>query len=149
MEGYHNIETIFYPVKIFDALEALPASKLGFDSSGIDIPGREEDNLCIKGYHLLSKDYKLPPLNIHLHKNIPIGAGLGGGSADAGFFIRLLNEQFDLKLTTDQMMDYARVLGAGIVLSSSKTNRFLLLKSKATSFETIRLDLSFQSTILY
>ena len=77
-DGYHNIETIFYPVKIYDALEALPADKSTFQSSGIDIPGRIEDNLCLKGYQLISKDYKLPLLNIHLHKNIPIGAGLGG-----------------------------------------------------------------------
>src|SRR5579862_3001339 len=111
-DGYHNIETVFYPVRIFDALEALPAEELTFHSSGLGIPGRTEDNLCIKGYHLMAKDHDLPRLNIYLHKHIPIGAGLGGGSADAAFFIRLINRQFDLGLTTEQMMDYARQLGA-------------------------------------
>ncbi len=139
-DGYHNIETIFYPVNIFDALEALPANKLTFDSSGVDIPGRTEDNLCIKGYQLINKDYKLPPLNIHLHKNIPIGAGLGGGSADAGFFIKLLNNQFNLKLTTDQMMDYARVLGADCAFFIE--NKPLFAFEKGDQFETIKLDLS-------
>ncbi|MFI5163159.1 MAG: 4-(cytidine 5'-diphospho)-2-C-methyl-D-erythritol kinase [Sphingobacteriales bacterium] len=139
-DGYHNIETIFYPVKIYDALEALPANKLTFDSSGIDIPGRVEDNLCIKGYQLISKDYKLPPLNIHLHKNIPIGAGLGGGSADAGFFIKLLNEQFDLKLTIDQMMNYARVLGTDCAFFIENIPLFAF--EKGDQFETIKLDLS-------
>jgi 4-diphosphocytidyl-2-C-methyl-D-erythritol kinase len=139
-DGYHNIETIFYPVRIFDALEALPGDKMNFSSSGIDIPGRIEDNLCIKGYQLISKDYKMPPLNIHLHKNIPIGAGLGGGSADAGFFIRLLNEQFNLKLTIDQMMDYARVLGADCAFFIE--NKPLFAFEKGDQFETIKLDLS-------
>jgi len=139
-DGYHNIETIFYPVRIFDALEALPANKLTFESSGIDIPGRIEDNLCIKGYQLISKDHKLPPLNIHLHKNIPIGAGLGGGSADAGFFIKLLNDQFNLKLTTEQMMDYARVLGADCAFFIE--NKPLFAFEKGDQFESINLDLS-------
>jgi 4-diphosphocytidyl-2-C-methyl-D-erythritol kinase len=139
-DGYHNIETIFYPVRIFDALEALPANKLTFESSGIEIPGRMEDNLCIKGYQLISKDHKLPPLSIHLHKNIPIGAGLGGGSADAGFFIKLLNDQFNLKMTTDQMMDYARVLGADCAFFIE--NKPLFAFEKGDQFETIKLDLS-------
>ena len=88
-DGYHNIETIFYPLPIYDALEALPGDKLTFNSSGLDIPGKVEDNLCIKGYYLIKKDHDLPPVNIHLLKHIPIGAGLGGGSANAAFFIKL------------------------------------------------------------
>src|ERR1700730_5742445 len=111
-DGYHNIETIFYPIKINDALEIIKADKLSFESSGLEIPGRVEDNLCIKGYNLLKKDFDLPPVKIHLHKHIPIGAGLGGGSADAAFFIRLMNKKFNLKLTDEQMIDYARQLGA-------------------------------------
>jgi 4-diphosphocytidyl-2-C-methyl-D-erythritol kinase len=139
-DGYHNIETIFYPIKIFDAFEALPANKLSFESSGIDIPGRAEDNLCIKGYHLIGRDHKLPPLNIHLHKNIPIGAGLGGGSADAAFFIKLINTQFNLGLTTDQMLDYARQLGADCAFFIE--NKPVFAFEKGDQFETIRLDLS-------
>jgi 4-diphosphocytidyl-2-C-methyl-D-erythritol kinase len=99
-DGYHDLETVFYPVKINDVLEVVEADKLSFESSGLDIPGRLEDNLCIKGYHLLKKDFDLPPVKIHLHKNIPIGAGLGGGSADAAFFIKLMNEKFGLGFVT-------------------------------------------------
>src|ERR1700749_1756035 len=111
-DGYHNLETIFYPVKINDALEIIESDKLSFESSGLDIPGRMEDNLCVKGYHLIKKDFDVPPVKIHLHKNIPIGAGLGGGSADAAFFIRLMNEKFALDMSNDQMIAYARQLGA-------------------------------------
>src|SRR5882757_3209022 len=93
-DGYHNLGTVFYPIKIYDALEAVKADAMGFHASGLGIPGREEDNLCIKGYHLLKKDFDLPPVNIHLHKHIPIGAGLGGGSSDAAFFITLMNKKF-------------------------------------------------------
>ncbi len=107
-DGYHNLETIFYPVKINDALEVIEADKLSFTSSGLDIPGRMEDNLCIKGYHLLKKDFDLPPVSIHLHKHIPIGAGLGGGSSDAAFFIKLMNDKFSLGLNTQQQQGYAR-----------------------------------------
>ncbi|RCH56892.1 4-(cytidine 5'-diphospho)-2-C-methyl-D-erythritol kinase [Mucilaginibacter hurinus] len=111
-DGYHNLETIFYPVKIHDALEVIESEQLTFQSSGIPIPGRVDDNLCIKGYHLLKKDHDLPPVKIHLHKKIPIGAGLGGGSADAAFFIRLMNQLFELGLSVDDMMAYTRRLGA-------------------------------------
>jgi 4-diphosphocytidyl-2-C-methyl-D-erythritol kinase len=139
-DGYHNIETIFYPVKIFDALEVLPGNKLTFHSSGLDIPGMAEDNLCVKGYHLISRVYKLPPLNIHLHKHLPIGAGLGGGSADVAFFIKLLNEQFNLKMTTDQMLDYARQLGADCAFFIE--NKPLFAFEKGDQFESISVDLS-------
>ncbi len=111
-DGYHNLETIFYPIKINDVLEVIEADELSFESAGLEIPGRMEDNLCVKGYHLLKKDFDLPPVKIFLYKHIPIGAGLGGGSADAAFFIRLLNEKFTLGLSDEQMIGYARVLGA-------------------------------------
>src|SRR6202000_1512668 len=111
-DGYHNLETVFYPVNIKDALEIVVADKLSFESSGLEIPGRVEDNLCIRGYHLLKKDFDLPPVKIHLHKHIPIGAGLGGGSADAAFFIRLIDQNFTLGMTDDRMTGYARQLGA-------------------------------------
>lgn len=139
-DGYHNIETIFYPLPIYDALEALPGDELTFQSSGLEIPGKIEDNLCIKGYHLMSKDYDLPPVNIHLLKHIPIGAGLGGGSADAAFFIKLINNLFGLKLTTEQMLDYARQLGADCAFFIE--NKPVFAFEKGDRFEDIRLDLS-------
>lgn len=139
-DGYHNLETVFYPVQIKDALEIITADVFSFESSGLDIPGRAEDNLCVKGYELLKKDYDLPPVKIHLHKHIPIGAGLGGGSADAGFFIRLLNQHFDLSLTDEQMMAYARQLGADCAFFIQ--NKPVFAFEKGDEFEPIKLDLS-------
>jgi 4-diphosphocytidyl-2-C-methyl-D-erythritol kinase len=145
-DGYHNIETIFYPLPIYDALEGLPGDELTFNSSGLEIPGRIEDNLCIKGYHLIKKDYDLPPVNIQLLKHIPIGAGLGGGSANAAFFIKLINSLFSLGLTTIQMMDYARQLGADCAFFIE--NKPLFAFEKGDQFESIKLDLSKYKIVL-
>lgn len=139
-DGYHNIETVFYPLPIYDALEALPGDELTFHSSGLEIPGRIEDNLCIKGYRLMSKDFDLPPVNIHLLKHIPIGAGLGGGSANAAFFIKLINNLFDVKLTIGQMLDYARQLGADCAFFIE--NKPVFAFEKGDRFEDVQLDLS-------
>ena len=81
--GYHNIESIIYPIKWCDILEIIPSEKFSFSSSGIIVPG--QNNLCIDAYNLLKNDFDIPPVKIHLHKLIPIGAGLGGGSSDATF----------------------------------------------------------------
>jgi 4-diphosphocytidyl-2-C-methyl-D-erythritol kinase len=139
-DGYHNLETIFYPVKINDALEMVEAGELSFGSSGLDIPGRAEDNLCIKGYHLLKKEFDLPPVKIHLHKHIPIGAGLGGGSADAAFFIRLLNQKFELGMSDVKMTDYAKKLGADCAFFVQ--NKPVFAFERGDEFEPVRLDLS-------
>jgi 4-diphosphocytidyl-2-C-methyl-D-erythritol kinase len=139
-DGYHNLETVFYPLKINDALEAIIAPQLNFTSSGITIPGDSESNLCIKAYELVKSDHGLPPLKIHLHKHIPIGAGLGGGSADAAFFIKLLNQQFGLKLTVDAMQNYARQLGADCAFFIE--NKPVYAFDKGDQFEPIELDLS-------
>jgi 4-diphosphocytidyl-2-C-methyl-D-erythritol kinase len=145
-DGYHDLETVFYPVKISDVLEVVEAGELSFESSGFDIPGQSEDNLCIKGYHLLKKDYDLPPVRIHLHKNIPIGAGLGGGSADAGFFIKLMNEKFTLGLSDDTMEDYARMLGADCAFFIR--NKPVFAFEKGDEFESVHLDLSGYKIVL-
>ncbi|MFD2145875.1 4-(cytidine 5'-diphospho)-2-C-methyl-D-erythritol kinase [Mucilaginibacter antarcticus] len=145
-DGYHNLETIFYPVQIKDALEVIEVPELSFESSGLDIPGRVEDNLCVKGYHLLKKDFDLPPVKIHLHKNIPIGAGLGGGSADAAFFIRLMNDKFEMGLTIDQQLGYARKLGADCAFFIE--NKPVFAFEKGDEFEPVKLDLSAYSIVL-
>lgn len=145
-DGYHNLETVFYPIKINDALEIIESDKLSFQSSGIEIPGRVEDNLCVQGYHLLKKDYDIPPVTIHLHKHIPIGAGLGGGSADAAFFIKLVNEKFELGMSIAQMQNYARVLGADCAFFIE--NKPVFAFEKGDEFESIRLDLSAYKIVL-
>lgn len=115
-DGFHNIETVFYPIPVFDMLEAVvnesSSSGILFSSSGNNIPGDQKDNICIKAYDLLSKHHQLPAVKIHLHKIIPTGAGLGGGSSDAAFFIKLLDQKFLLNLSENEMMNYAAQLGS-------------------------------------
>jgi 4-diphosphocytidyl-2-C-methyl-D-erythritol kinase len=145
-DGYHNLETIFYPIKINDVLEVIEADELSFESAGLGIPGRVEDNLCVKGYHLLKKDFDLPPVKIFLYKYIPIGAGLGGGSADAAFFIRLLNQKFSLGLTDEQMTGYARQLGADCAFFIH--NKPVFAQATGDELDAIDLDLSKYSIAL-
>jgi 4-diphosphocytidyl-2-C-methyl-D-erythritol kinase len=145
-DGYHNLETIFYPVMVRDALEIIESKQLSFQSSGIAIPGNSENNLCLKAYQLLQTNYDLPPVSIHLHKHIPIGAGLGGGSADAAFFIKLLNQSFTLGLTEDMMMDYARQLGADCAFFIK--NQPVYAYEKGDQFEPVTLNLSAYNTVL-
>lgn len=111
-DGFHDLETCFYPVPWTDILEIIPSDILSFTTSGNAIPGNDADNLCLKAYHLLQRDFNLAPVKIHLHKIIPTGAGLGGGSADAAYTIRLLNTVFQLNLSVEKMMAYAAQLGS-------------------------------------
>ncbi|WP_276863215.1 4-(cytidine 5'-diphospho)-2-C-methyl-D-erythritol kinase [Mediterranea massiliensis] len=115
-DGYHNLETIFYPIPLEDALEACPRKEgpgcYSLSQSGLSIEGDAENNLVVKAYKLLDETYHLPPVDIYLHKHIPLGAGLGGGSADAAFMLKLLNRMYRLNLTDDQLEAYAARLGA-------------------------------------
>lgn len=111
-DGYHDIETCFYPVPWCDALEVIKSDQFQFTHSGISIPGREEDNLCVKAYQLLKRNFDLQPIKLHLHKVIPTGAGLGGGSSDAAFVLRALNSIFNLSLSDVELRKYASTLGS-------------------------------------
>ena len=116
-DGYHNLETIFYPVPIEDALELHPLTngsgeKCRLHQSGITIAGEPESNLVVKAYRLLDAEFGLPPVEVHLCKHIPSGAGLGGGSADAAFMLKMLNEQFNLNLSDEALEERAARLGA-------------------------------------
>ncbi len=117
-DGYHDIETVFYPVDIYDALEVIkyddtPNEDVQFSTTGLPINGNSKDNLCIKAYQLLKKDFPHIGLGkMHLHKVIPMGGGLGGGSADAAFTLLLLNKKFQLNLSTYQLINYALQLGS-------------------------------------
>jgi len=143
-DGYHNIESIFYPVGWCDALEAIPmggSGKIELHLSGIPVPGRtNNDNLCVKLYKLLLKKYKLPSLKVWLHKTIPIGAGLGGGSSDAAHFMKMLNEMCDLKLSADEMKEYIGSLGSDCVFFIE--NRPVIAFNRGDVTEAINLDLS-------
>ncbi|MEY2830608.1 MAG: hypothetical protein RIQ33_2466 [Bacteroidota bacterium] len=112
-DGFHNIESLFVPIKINDGLEFIPTkTKTAFTSSGLPIPGNHSDNLVLKAFELLQSPYNLPNLNIHLHKLIPMGAGLGGGSADAAFFITAINNYFNLNITNFEMELLAAKIGS-------------------------------------
>lgn len=118
-DGYHNLETVFFPVPIADALEIQEMSpdfpvrtRCSLKVTGTDELCDEQKNLVVKAYNLLSEDYIMPRVYAHLHKDIPSQAGMGGGSSDAAYMIRLLNKQFALGLTVEQMQRYAARLGA-------------------------------------
>jgi 4-diphosphocytidyl-2-C-methyl-D-erythritol kinase len=116
-DGFHNIETIFCPVELSDILEfvplaGIPSGHAGFSVSGTDVDCEPEKNLCVKAYQLLNKDFTLPAIDIHLHKIIPPGAGLGGGSSDAAFMLKNLNAYFELGLGDDELCRYASILGS-------------------------------------
>lgn len=116
LDGYHNIETLFFPIKLCDALEIIENKEdkkdYTWSNSGILMDAEPADNLCIKALNLLKKDFDIPPVKIHLHKAIPFGAGLGGGSADAAFTLSSLNEMFHLNIKQNQLINYAAQLGA-------------------------------------
>jgi len=114
-DGYHNIETVFYPIPLCDILEVVPSTKNAdytFHTSGIAIDGNTENNLITKAFRLLKRDFDIPPIEVFFQKIIPFGAGLGGGSADASFMLKMLNEMFNLQLTETQLENYATSLGA-------------------------------------
>lgn len=110
--GYHNIETIFYPIPLCDVLEFVPSQKTSLYVEGVDFDADIESNLVVRVLRLLQKDFSLPELEIFLQKKIPVGAGLGGGSSDAAFMLKMLNQFFDLKLSVEQMENYVSKLGA-------------------------------------
>lgn len=144
-DAYHNIESAFYPIGLCDAIEIIENTnnaneKISFTFTGIQIPGKADENLCWYAYHLISADYSLPNLKVYLHKNIPIGAGLGGGSADAAFFIQLLNNKFELGLSWGEKHNYARQLGSDCSFFIS--NKPAFAQGTGDQYESIKLDLS-------
>jgi 4-diphosphocytidyl-2-C-methyl-D-erythritol kinase len=111
--GYHALETVFYPCKNFeDTIEIVPASQFSFILKNADFHCVTEDNLCVKAYRLLQNRYDLPPVAITLTKQIPSGAGLGGGSANAALTLKILNTLFSLQLSTEQLHEFAAQLGS-------------------------------------
>lgn len=144
-DGYHDIETIFYPVKLYDVLEVLPSTELAFQVHHYDFPVGE-DNLCVKAYRLLAEKYDLPAVSIHLLKNIPVGAGLGGGSSDAAHILKMLDQRFELNIAEDRLMDYASRLGADCPFFIR--NKPMFASGIGTELEDVELDLSSYSVVI-
>lgn len=111
-DGFHNIESVFYPIQLSDMLEILESKKFSFSVSGLSIPSDETKNLAVRAYQILKKDFDLPLISIHLHKIIPTGAGLGGGSSDGAFMLKMLNVLFELYLDDAILESYAVQLGS-------------------------------------
>ncbi|NDW10645.1 4-(cytidine 5'-diphospho)-2-C-methyl-D-erythritol kinase [Dysgonomonas sp. 520] len=141
-DGYHNLETIFYPIAIKDALEIIPSKngKDSFSESGIKVDSLPENNLVIKALNILREDYEIPPIDIFLLKKIPFGAGIGGGSADASFMLKLLNDTFSLNISNEELAIYARKLGADCPFFIY--NKPLFASGIGELFENVNLDLS-------
>lgn len=138
-DGYHELETVFYPIALRDALEVIEEDQFKIFESGLPIPSGTE-NICENVYSTLAEEFDLPPVHIHLHKAIPMGAGLGGGSADAAFLIKLFNERFKLGMSVSGMQDTARTLGADCAFFIE--NRAAYATGRGDRFEELNLDLS-------
>ena len=141
-DGFHNLLSAFYPVGWSDVLEAIPADTFTFTTSGLPIPGSDDPtrNLCVRAYNLLRTDYDLPTVHLHLHKIVPIGAGLGGGSADAAATINLLNTRFALNVPIEQREAYARQLGSDCAFFVQNRPQYCI--EKGDVFEEIDLNLT-------
>lgn len=139
-DGYHNISSCFYPLPFTDILEIAESNKTSFTTTGLPIPGNgDAANLCVKAYELLAGQFNLPPVSIHLHKIIPIGAGLGGGSSNASFTLKTLDQLFNLKLPAEQLEGYAAKLGSDCPFFIN--NQPVLATGTGTTFTTTGVSL--------
>jgi len=141
-DGYHNISSVFYPVKeLYDVLEIIP-NKSGtdhFSFSGLPVPGEQSDNLIVKALQLIRQNHKIPYLDIYLHKVIPMGAGLGGGSSDGSFMLKMLNELFALNLGKPKLEDLALELGSDCPFFIE--NKPILAEGRGEKMTAVPLDL--------
>jgi 4-diphosphocytidyl-2-C-methyl-D-erythritol kinase len=151
-DGFHALETVFFPISIKDALEIIiepdtSAAPITFTSSGLAINGDPSDNLCYKAYYLLKKDYpRIPNIKMHLHKTIPMGAGLGGGSSDGAFTLVALNQLFNLQIPEQALLDYALQLGSDCPFFIINTPAFATGRGEILTPTTV--DLSGYSIVI-
>lgn len=140
-DGYHDIETVFYPTGLTDILEFVKTKgNIKFVNTGIKIDIEKHNNLVLKAYQLLRKEYDLPGLDIHLHKIIPPGAGLGGGSSDATYMLKSLNDHFKLNISDKNLENYAQQLGSDCPFFIK--NRPFFAEGTGNIFSDIKLDIS-------
>lgn len=138
-DGFHDIETIMIPIPVYDILEFTESHSLEWVSSGLPIPN-EGKSLVLKAYELLNSKFKMGPLRIHLRKQIPIGAGLGGGSSDAAFTLLGLNEWFHLGITKDELRTLASELGSDCAFFIENTPA--LATGRGEKLASLNMDLS-------
>jgi 4-diphosphocytidyl-2-C-methyl-D-erythritol kinase len=141
-DGFHNLETLFLPVPWADILEVVPnnTGTINFKNTGLPIPGNADDNFIVKAYHAIKAIYSIGGVSVHLHKNIPIGGGLGGGSSDVAFFVKGVNELFDLKLSNATMKEIVMPYGSDCPFFIE--NKPQLGTGIGTTLEPIAIDLA-------
>ena len=142
-DGFHNLETVFYPIQLCDIIEILPspsARETSIHISGLNIPGDKKENLCIKAWSLMQKKYRLPHVKIHLHKVIPFGSGLGGGSSDASHVILASNQIFKLNLSQSDLMEIA--INTGSDCAFFILNQPAYAEGRGEQLKQCELDLS-------
>jgi 4-diphosphocytidyl-2-C-methyl-D-erythritol kinase len=146
-DQYHDLETVFYPLAVQDILEIISAKETTLHTYGLPVPGDPQKNLCIQAWKRLKEDYTLlPSVAIHLYKNIPMGAGLGGGSSDGASMLCLLNNKFDLQIDKNQLLAYALELGSDCPFFIKNVPCFAT--GRGEQLEPIDLDLSGYSVLL-
>ena len=145
-DGFHNLETTFLSVNLCDILEVIECNpsvtgknKVNFTSHGIPIDGDTSNNLVVRAYQLLDKQFNLPAIEVCLYKMIPMGAGLGGGSSDAAFMLKLLNTKFNLQLSNEQLKMHAAKLGSDCAFFIDNTPAYVLGKGHELSPIEIKL----------
>ncbi len=139
-DGYHNIESIFIPVNLYDVVEIIQSKKTTVTNYGKKINGPCEENLCYKAWELMHEKYDVKPINIHILKRIPMGAGLGGGSSNAAFTIMLINDLFNLNLSIDTLKSLSHKIGSDC--SFFIENKPKLVKETGNILEDINLELA-------
>lgn len=146
-DGFHELETVFYPLPLLDILEIVYLKRMTgepgvpFSQSGIEITGEQGNNLCMRAFWLLKKKFpNMPSIQMHLHKQIPAGGGLGGGSADGAFALKMLNELCKLKLSEEQLLKFAVQLGSDCPFFI--INQPCFSKGRGEKLERITIDLS-------
>ena len=143
-DGFHDLETIFYPIQLKDALEIVKTTdeqEVTFTTTGNTIQGIDADNLCVKAFQLIKKDFpNISNIKMHLHKHIPTGAGMGGGSSDASAVLMLLNQIFDLNISTEKLHEYALLLGSDCPFFI--TNKPSFASGRGEQLSEIKVDLS-------
>lgn len=151
-DGYHNLETVFYPIKLQDALEIktiesnVPSCGYSLKVSGTLLDGSPDDNLVVKAYKLLKKEFDLPPVSLYLYKHIPTGAGLGGGSSDAAYALKVLNEKYSLSLSDERLEAYAAEIGADCAFFIK--NNPVFATGIGNIFSDIKLNLTGMTLVL-
>ena len=138
-DGFHNLESIFYPIDWCDILEINKSDTFEFTTSGLPIDVDYESNIIIKAYRLIESKYSITACKIHLHKQIPMGAGLGGGSSNASFTLKVLNDLFDLKISEKELLSFAEELGSDCPFFIKNTAQYI--QGKGEIMTVSKLDL--------